>query len=70
MDELTERQAQILDQIVGFQRRTGMAPTRQELADALRISVPTVQQHLEALRRKGAVDWEEGKARSMRVVES
>jgi repressor LexA len=53
---LTARQQTILDAINRFRDARGMSPTVRELCDLLGLrSTSTVQSHLQALRRKGAL---------------
>lgn len=66
---LTERQRVILAHITAFRGEHGYAPTTRELGELLGIaSSHGVLDHLWALRRKGYVEWVDGKARTLRVV--
>jgi repressor LexA len=66
---LTERQRAILAHITAFTAEHSYAPTMRELGDLLGIaSSHGVLDHLWALRRKGYVEWVDGKARTLRVV--
>ena len=66
---LTERQLGILEQIAACISENGYAPTTRELAELVGIKGPNaMNDHLWALRRKGYVHWEDGKARTLRVV--
>lgn len=69
MEQLTERQAQILDFVAGYLKRRKMPPTRAEIADAFSFSHQTASQHLEALRKKGRIDWIDGSPRTIRIIE-
>lgn len=65
---LTPRQAEVLDAIYQHVATTGTPPTVRELCTALGISSPNgVTQHLDALRKKGAIepDDEGSKARQI-----
>lgn len=69
-EPLTRRQREILDLIRSSIEETGMPPTRAELAAALGVaSVNAVEDHLKALRRKGAIILTPGAARGIRLVE-
>lgn len=50
---LPERQAKVLSFINKYQSEKGHGPTLDETSKALKITVPTVHQHVKALRRKG-----------------
>jgi repressor LexA len=65
----TVRQRQILLFIGQRQRQEGVAPSFQEIADHFGFrSLTTVADHLRLLRRKGLLEAEPGRARSLRVV--
>jgi repressor LexA len=53
---LTERQEDILNFIQKKLEGTGMSPSFREIADEFGISCATVQSHVEALRKKGALE--------------
>lgn len=54
LQQPTPRQKAILDFIREFQRENGFPPSRREIAKGLGLSsVATVQQHVEALEKKG-----------------
>lgn len=66
---ITSRQRWMLHAIRTLTDRLGYAPTIRELADECGLHGPnSVKAHLEPLRRKGWVTWEDGKARTLRVV--
>ena len=50
---LSRRQKEVLDFILGFVREEGRAPTVREIASALNLSVSTVHEHIERLRKEG-----------------
>ena len=67
---LTSRQAEVLALIRATIRRTGMPPTRAEIAGALGFrSANAAEEHLRALERKGAIELLPGASRGIRVVE-
>jgi len=68
MKELTERQRDILDWIVGFAREHGMPPTVREIGAEFGISPAGVFGHLKALERKGRLRRGELGARSLEIV--
>jgi repressor LexA len=68
MDELTERQAEILKLIRELTEVSGFPPTRAEIAERMGFrSVNAAEQHLRALERKGAIDISSGASRGIRV---
>jgi len=68
MDELTERQSEILKLIRELTEVSGYPPTRAEIAERMGFrSVNAAEQHLRALERKGAIDISSGASRGIRV---
>jgi len=66
---LTPRQLKILQLIRDSRIVRGYSPTMQELADELGISKVTVFEHVEALIKKGALQRDPNKARSLSICE-
>jgi repressor LexA len=54
-EKLTRRQSDVLVAARRFEFARGHAPSVRDLARELKLSAPTVQQHLDALERKGFV---------------
>lgn len=70
MDELTPRQAEILDFIQAFAEEEGCPPTRAEIADAFGFrSANAAEEHLRALARKGVIELVPGSSRGIRLLE-
>jgi repressor LexA len=68
MEELTDRQAEILRLIQQLTEVSGYPPTRAEIAERMGFrSVNAAEQHLRALEKKGAIDIESGASRGIRV---
>ena len=67
MMNLTPKQLRILQIIRDWRLRHGYSPTLQEMANELGVSKVTVFEHVEALIRKGAVEREANKARSLSI---
>jgi len=68
MDELTDRQSEILHLIKELTEVSGFPPTGAEIAERMGFrSVNAAEQHLRALERKGAIDIAEGASRGIRV---
>jgi repressor LexA len=68
MTELTPRQRRILDFLRKWQQVHGSMPSAREIAAHFGFSSPNgVTGHLKALRKKGVITSDPGKARSLRV---
>lgn len=66
---LTARQAEILELIRMAIKRTGMPPTRAEIATSLGFrSANAAEEHLRALARKGFIELLPGASRGIRVL--
>jgi len=69
MTALTRKQQQILDFILKWQRTQGGTPSYQEIADQFGFrSLNSVTEHVRLLRRKGFLESDPGKARTLRVT--
>jgi repressor LexA len=69
MTGLTKRQRQIMDFVLATQQTGEATPTLREIAEHFGFrSSRAVADHLDALRRKGYLESEPGKARSLRVT--
>ena len=70
MEELTQQQSRILKLIRKAMERTGLPPTRAEIAEAMEFRSPNAaEEHLRALERKGAIEIVKGSARGIRLLE-
>ena len=68
MDELTERQSEILRLIRELTEVSGFPPTRAEIAERMGFkSVNAAEQHLRALEKKGAIEITAGSSRGIKV---
>ena len=67
MGRASKRQAEILDFIGGFRKKSGYAPSLKEIAGHFDISIPTVHQHISYLRKKNLLTTEKGKRRSIQA---
>lgn len=66
MESLTKKQKAILDFVQAFQKEKGYSPTLEEIGKKFKLSsVGTVYQYLDALRRKGYIQRNKGRARSI-----
>jgi len=64
---LTDRQREILDYIQGYHGEHEYFPSLREIASHFKVSIGTVQTHLDYLKRKGALSWDKGKPRAMTI---
>lgn len=70
MQNLTPRQAEILELIQTAIEETGMPPTRAEIAAELGFrSANAAEEHLRALQRKGAIELIPGVSRGIRICD-
>jgi len=70
LTDLTARQSQLLNFIRKFTAKSGYPPTVREMADYMEVAFNNgVVCHLKALKKKGCVEWEPNKARSVRLTE-
>ena len=68
MDNLTDRQTEILRLVRELTEVSGYPPTRAEIAERMGFrSVNAAEQHLRALEKKGAIEIAEGASRGIRV---
>ena len=71
MENLTQRQRQVLDLIRQHIEETGYPPTRADIAKNLGFkSANAAEEHLKALARKGAIEMIAGTSRGIRLPES
>ena len=64
---LTERQQEIYDFICSYHQQEAYFPSLREIAAHFKVSIGTVQTHLDYLKRKGVLSWEKGKPRALKV---
>ncbi len=68
MIKLTARQAEVLELIKRHIDKTGMPPTRADIAQELGFKSPNAaEEHLKALARKGAIEMIPGASRGIRI---
>ncbi|MDH5231454.1 MAG: transcriptional repressor LexA [Gammaproteobacteria bacterium] len=69
MQQLTDRQMEVLEMIKNYIEEHGVPPTRAEMANELGFRSPNAaEDHLRALARKGAIEMLPGASRGIRVV--
>ena len=70
MNELTQRQRQVLAFIQASREKVGAAPTLREIAAHFGFrSLTAAADHVRALRRKGVIEGQAGRARMLRAVQ-
>ena len=70
MENLTQKQADILAFIRTTQQETGAPPTREDIRAHFQFrSLTAAVDHLKALNRKGAIELLPGKSRGIRIVD-
>ena len=68
MEQLTERQSEILRLVRELTEVSGFPPTRAEIAERMGFrSVNAAEQHLRALEKKGAIEISSGASRGIKV---
>lgn len=71
MRDLTPKQRLICDFIQAFTRDYGYPPTIREIGTGLDLkSTSTVKFHLDNLRARGVLQWDDGKTRSLTLLEA
>jgi repressor LexA len=71
MERLTEAQQQLYDWLVDYIRQYQHSPSIRQMMKAMNLRSPApIQSRLEHLRAKGYIDWTEGKARTIRILQS
>lgn len=65
---LTSRQQEVLEFVRSATALAGHPPTIRDIAAHFGIRVHAVCSHLQLLRKKGAVTWVPGAARTLRVL--
>jgi repressor LexA len=68
MRALTERQADVVAFIEVWIHRNGQSPTLREICDGMGFALHAADCHVRAIRAKGRITFEDGKARTIRVV--
>lgn len=70
MENLSERQAQMMKYIKAFKDKSGLAPTYREIAAYMGIkSNNGVKRHIEALERKGYIQIMRYRRRGIKIME-
>lgn len=71
MEPLTEAQEQLYNWLAEYIRQNQHCPSIRQMMQAMKLKSPApVQSRLEHLRTKGYIEWTEGKARTIRIVQN
>lgn len=65
---LTKRQNDTLVAIREYIAMWGYSPTFRDLAESMQLSIGAVQDHCAALKKAGALEWQENKARTFHIT--
>ncbi|MBK1986872.1 repressor LexA [Sphaerospermopsis aphanizomenoides BCCUSP55] len=69
MEKLTEAQQELYEWLAEYIRINQYSPSIRQMMQAMNLKSPApIQSRLEHLRNKGYIDWNEGKARTIRVL--
>ncbi|MGD1860477.1 MAG: transcriptional repressor LexA [Leptolyngbyaceae cyanobacterium] len=69
MEPLTEAQQELYDWLVVYIRDNQHSPSIRQMLRAMNLKSPApIQSRLDHLRKKGYIDWEEGRARTIRIL--
>ncbi|ASC72542.1 repressor LexA [Halomicronema hongdechloris C2206] len=69
MEPLTAAQQELYDWLVDYIRQHQHSPSIRQMMRAMGLNSPApVQSRLDHLKRKGYIDWTEGKARTIRIL--
>ena len=70
MESLTTAQQELYDWLIGYIRENRHSPSIRQMMRAMKLKSPApIQSRLEHLRNKGYIDWTEGKARTIRILQ-
>ena len=67
---ITDRQAEVLNFIIGYTEKYSFAPSTREIAEHFQITVNAIQDHISALKRKGYVKSDGRKPRTLVVLKA
>jgi len=70
MEPLTQAQQELYDWLVIYIRENRHSPSIRQMMREMKLKSPApVQSRLEHLRRKGYIDWKEGQARTIQILQ-
>lgn len=68
--QLTKKQAEVLDYIKKFYQKNNYSPALINIAEHFEVSIPTIHQHIDCLKRKGYLKTQKGIKHSIQTTES
>ena len=69
-NDLTQAQSELFDWIKEYMREFQHSPSIRQMMQAMCLKSPApIQSRLKHLQEKGYISWQEGKARTLQVVE-
>lgn len=68
MNELTEKQKEVLEYITRFKEVNGYSPSMREIARGTYTGVTPVHTIMEELKDKGYIDYKPRQSRTIRVI--
>lgn len=69
-EKLTKKQAQLFDYLNEFELKHNYSPALSDMAGHFKVSIPTIHQHVDYLRKKGYLIKNKGKKYSIQVLRS
>ena len=69
-EQLTKKQAEVFDYIKKFQQKNNYSPALSNIAKHFYVSIPTVHQHIDYLKRKGYLKTQKGIKHSIQTTEN
>lgn len=70
MEPLTDAQQELYDWLVDYIRENQHSPSIRQMMRAMNLKSPApIQSRLDHLRKKGYIDWTEGQARTIRILQ-
>ena len=70
MEPLTQAQQELYDWLVVYIRENRHSPSIRQMMREMKLKSPApVQSRLDHLRKKGYIDWNEGQARTIRILQ-
>ena len=69
-DNLTQAQNELYEWIKEYMKKSRHSPSIRQMMEAMGLKSPApIQSRLKHLQEKGYISWQEGKARTMRIVD-
>ncbi len=68
--QLTKKQAEVIQYVKKFQSRKNYSPSLSDIANHFNVSIPTIHEHVEYLKKKGYLEKQKGKKRSIQPIKN